>query len=185
MTIMNTTDSIDELKSKLFSVDEKTYGKDYKKHLLEQYKLCVEMADKTSARRSTANNFFLSANTLLLTAIGILSKLGSDFLTLSHSWLSITSIAGILFCWAWIVTIRCYRDLNTAKFKIINAIEEKLPIAPFDVEWVLLNPEYKSHKYPQLTRIERWVPGIFIGLYLVLMLFGIGPFLLQLLDITN
>jgi hypothetical protein len=71
--------------------------------------------------------------------------------------------------------------LNTAKFKIINAIEKKLPIAPFDVEWMLLNPKGKPHKYPQLTRIERWIPWIFIGLYLVLMLFGIAPFILQYL----
>jgi len=162
------------LESQLFGVDEKKYGKDYKKHLLDQYKLCVEMADKISSRRCTANNFFLSVNTLLLTAIGILSRFGSSFAALSLWWLVITSAAGILFCWAWLLTIRCYRDLNDAKFKTINAIEQKLPAAAFNVEWALLNPENKATKYPQLTKVERWVPRIFIFLYLVLMLIGVA-----------
>jgi hypothetical protein len=37
---------------------------------LELYKLAVEMADRVSARRSTANAFFLTINTALLTFIG-------------------------------------------------------------------------------------------------------------------
>jgi len=170
-----------DLEAQLFVFDEKTYGRNYKKHLLEQYKLCVEMADKISSRRCTANNFFLSVNTLLLTAIGILSRFGSSFATLSLWWLVITSVAGTLFCWAWLVTIRCYRDLNEAKFKIINVIEQKLPATAFNVEWALLSPENKATKYPQLTKVERWVPLIFIFLYLVLMLVGIALSTSQLL----
>jgi len=161
------------LETQLFAVDEKTYGRNYKKHLLAQYKLCVEMADKISSRRSTANNFFLSVNTLLITAIGILSRFGSSFATFSLWWIVITSFAGILFCWTWLVTIRCYRNLNDAKFKTINAIEQKLPVAAFDVEWRCLNPENKTTKYPQLTKVERWVPLIFAFLYFVLMLIGL------------
>ena len=33
--------------------------------LLEQYKLYVEMADRISQRRQSANNYFLSVNILL------------------------------------------------------------------------------------------------------------------------
>jgi len=162
-----------DLTAQLFVVDEKTYGKNYKKHLLEQYKLCVEMADEISSRRCTANNFFLSVNTILITATGILSRFGSSFATFSLWWVVITSLAGILFCWTWLVTIQCYRDLNEAKFKIINAIEQKLPVAAFDVEWAQLNPENKTTRYPQLTKVERWVPRIFIFLYVVLMVIGL------------
>jgi len=165
----------DDLTAKLIIVDEKSYGQDYKKHLLEQYKLCVEMADKNSARRTNANRFFLSANTLLLTAIGVLTKLESGFAALNPLWVIITSFAGILFCWVWLVTIRCYRDLSEAKFKVINTIEKKLPAAAFNVEWLCLNPENKTTRYPQLTKVESYVPKIFAFLYFILILIVLAP----------
>ena len=112
-----------------FFSNEKSYGKEYLKHLLTQYKLCVEMADKISSRRCNANNFFLSINTFLLTAVGILSKLGFDFSIFTLSWIIIVSLSGIVLCVTWFVTIRCYRNLNEAKFKIINKIEEKFDIS--------------------------------------------------------
>ena len=124
--------------------NKKTYGVEYNKHLLEQYKLCVEMADKISSRRCNANNFFLSINTILLTAIGILSKLGFDFTIFNLTWIIMVSFAGILFCWTWIVTIRCYRNLNEAKFEIINKFEQKLPVKAFETEWALLTGENKK-----------------------------------------
>jgi len=165
--------SDNDLKSKLFVVNEEGYGEDYKKHLLEQYKLCLEMADKNSSRRSTANNFFLSVNTVLLTATGILSRVGPSSVTFNLLWVVMTSFAGILFCWTWLVTIKCYRDLSEAKFRVINAIERRLPAAAFEVEWTCLNPENRTAKYLQLTRVERYVPIVLAVLYLVLMLIGI------------
>ncbi|MGW1594955.1 RipA family octameric membrane protein [Streptomyces sp. NPDC002343] len=38
--------------------------------LLDLYKLAVEMADRVSARRGTANAFFLSVQTALVTVLG-------------------------------------------------------------------------------------------------------------------
>jgi len=78
----------DALKDKLFVNEEKDYGDKYKSHLLEQYKLCVVMADKISSRRATANNFFVSLNTLLITVIGILSRLGSSFAAFYFWWVA-------------------------------------------------------------------------------------------------
>ena len=157
-------------KSELFALEEKDYGKDYKKHLLEQYKLYVEMADRVSSRRSNANTFFLSVNTLLVTAIGVLSRLESGFETLNLWWVSTTSFAGILFCWTWLSIINSYRQLNTGKFKVINTIEQKLPLAGYKAEWSYLKPERGVSKYKQLTVVEILVPKIFGGLYFVLMI---------------
>ena len=44
------------------AMNPEKYGEKYKEHLLEQYKLYVEMADRISGRRQTANSFFLSIN---------------------------------------------------------------------------------------------------------------------------
>jgi len=163
----------DEFESNLFVIAEKKYGKEYKKHMLEQYKLYVDMADKIQSRRSTANNFFLTVNSLMITAIGILTRLGSSFVSFNLYWVVIASCAGILFCWNWLVTLRCYRNLSNAKFRIINAIERKLPVAAFDVEWVCLTKQDNDCKYPELTKVERWVPKIFSALYLVLAIIGV------------
>jgi hypothetical protein len=159
--------------STLFATKEKDYGDTYKKDLLEQYKLCAEMADRISARRSLANNFFLSLNTLLVTIIGILPKIDPASVNFTYAWAIIASIAGILFCLLWSAIIRCYRDLNTAKFKVINEIEKKLPVAAFQTEWNCLNcinPSKSNGKYPQLTKIEYWVPVLFGALYALLII---------------
>ena len=37
------------------------------------------------------------------------------------------------------LNIRNYKLLNTAKFNVINSIEEKLPSAPFKDEWQFLD----------------------------------------------
>jgi hypothetical protein len=170
--------------SNLFVVEQKDYGDTYKKDLLEQYKLCVEMADRISSRRSLANNFFLSLNTLLISVIGILSGLGSTSVDFTFTWAIIASFAGILFCLLWTTIIRCYRDLNTAKFKVINEIEKKLPAAAFQTEWSCLscdNPPEGIGKYRQLTKVEYWIPVIFVALYALLIIliaifFSVGRF---------
>ncbi|MGW1594954.1 RipA family octameric membrane protein [Streptomyces sp. NPDC002343] len=37
------------------------------------------------------------------------------------------NLAGITLSAAWWMKLRSYRDLNTAKFKIISKLEERLP----------------------------------------------------------
>jgi len=160
----------DDLLSELLAVEEKNYGKDYKQHLLEQYKLYVEMADEVSSRRSKANNFFLSVNTLLVTAIGVLTELESSFITLNLWWVLISSFAGVLFSWTWISIINSYRQLNRGKFEgIIPLIEKKLPLAMFKAEWSYLKPKGETSRYTQLTVVEVLVPKIFAGIYVALM----------------
>src|SRR5262245_9792406 len=46
----------------------------FQNHLLEQYKLYVEMADRISQRRGTANTFFLTVNTAIIGALGTFIK---------------------------------------------------------------------------------------------------------------
>lgn len=48
---------------------EEEYGTDYKHHILEQYKLYVEMSDRVSQRRASLNVFFISVNTFLITVV--------------------------------------------------------------------------------------------------------------------
>ena len=82
---------------------------------LELYKLGVEMADRISARRALANTFFLTVNT------GLAALLGGKTLR----WY--VAGAGIVFTLAWWWLLQSYRKLNSAKFKVINAIEPPQP----------------------------------------------------------
>lgn len=171
MSSADTTDN--DMESQLFAIDEKNYGQSYKSHLLEQYRLYVEMADKISSRRATANTFFLSLNTLLITAVGIVSRLGTSFLSFNLLWVVIASIAGIILSWAWYKTIRSYCQLNSGKYKIIHMIEQRLPIATYKAEWLYLKPNEEARRYTELTTVELWVPRIFGFLYSVLITVGL------------
>ncbi|MGV9873707.1 RipA family octameric membrane protein [Streptomyces cellulosae] len=136
--------------------------------VLELYKLAVEMADRVSARRGTANAFFLSVQTALVTLIGF----GIPKLSESPWWVSwAVALAGITLSAAWWMQLRSYRDLNTAKFQVINKLEEHLPARIFADEWEALKrdpiPGWRK-RYAELGTSERVVPLVFTGAHLIL-----------------
>lgn len=140
-------------KSHPYVVDEKMQS-----HLVDQYKLYVEMADRVSGRRLTANTYFLSVNTALL---GFVAYLAKDSLSL----LWVLGAAGMALCWLWYRIIRSYRDLNTTKFSIIHKIEKRLPLSLYAAEWIAAGHGMDPKRYHPLTHIETGVPIIFLGLH--------------------
>jgi hypothetical protein len=135
------------------------YGVNYQSHLLEQYKLCVEMADRVSQRRQSANNFFLSVHTGLLALLGIIIERGQPPFSLGLVLLISVPALVLVFCWYRL--IRSYRDLNTGKFKVIHAMEEQLPTAPFEAEWKAVGEGKDRKLYLPFTHIECLTPWIF------------------------
>lgn len=129
-----------------------------KAQLLDQYKLYVEMADRVSGRRLTANTYFLSVNTGLLGLVAYVAKESINFL-----W--VLGLAGIVLCWLWSQILRSYRDLNTAKFAVIHAIEKRLPISPYAAEWMFAGRGKDNSRYYPLTHIEKGVPFVFMALH--------------------
>ena len=135
---------------------------------LELYKLAVEMADRVSARRATANAFFLTVNTALL---AFLSS-GS----LNVLWL--VALAGIALSGTWWIMLKSYRDLNAAKFGVILKMEKELEARIYGDEWTRLkerrpkegSPQEERPKrwwegYAELGKVERFVPLVFAALY--------------------
>lgn len=59
-----------ELNIHLAGIDRQDYPSEYHAHALEQYKLCVEMADRISRRRQAAHAFFLTVNAGLIALLG-------------------------------------------------------------------------------------------------------------------
>lgn len=124
-----------------------------KELLLNQWQTCVDMANSVSQRRDNMNNIFITLNLAIMAAVSITWDIKSLFIL----------IAGITICILWILNIRNYKLLNTAKFNVINSIEEKLPSAPFKDEWQFLK---NSKKYMDSTTLERILPITFIILYI-------------------
>lgn len=130
-------------------------------HLLDQYKLYVEMADRISQRRTTANSYFLSVNSALLAFVGYLtSKDSTDYL-----W--VLAVAGCTLTILWYSVITSYRNLNTAKWNVVHEIEKRLPISPYDAEWEAVERGRNSKLYRPISHIESGVPWVFLFLHLV------------------
>ena len=138
--------------------------------VLDLYKTAVEMADRVSARRATANAFFLTAQTALVAVLG----LATPSLLKAPWWTAFAvSLAGVALSASWWLQLRGYRDLNAAKFTVINAIEEDLPVKVFTDEWAVLQNRVHTgwnKAYIQLGTTERLIPWIFAFLYVLLFL---------------
>jgi hypothetical protein len=138
---------------------------EYQGAILEQYKLCVEMADRGSSRRNLTYTFFLTFNSAVVTALAAAS--GADW----HQGPAWTLLAGLVIpltqCLAWSVMMRSYRQLNAAKYAVINALERKLPAHAFAGEWDALGSGTDGRRYMPLTYVEQSGPAIFGAAYLV------------------
>jgi hypothetical protein len=164
------TASIDEVRPAVWSpaVDASAYagaGANYQAAILDQYKTYVEMADRISARRGLTNTFFLSLNTLILTTIGVFWK----DRPLAETWyLVLPATVLVIECGSWFWLVRSYRQLNSAKYIVIGALEERLPASPYwRAEWQALGEGRNKSRYWPLTHLEQWIPLLFAATYLV------------------
>jgi hypothetical protein len=144
---------------------------------LRLYALAVEMADRVSARRATANSFFLTLQTGLAAALGLFAvrtdAQRAD--TRPDSFVLILAVvAGMILATAWWLLLRSYRRLNAAKFQVISRIEETyFSVRPFVDEWNLLKRDdpikrKRRDRYTELGLVEQAVPLAFAILYVVL-----------------
>ena len=165
------TNQVSELSAKLFNKSPAEMSEQESDLLIEQYKLYVEMMDKVSERRHQANSFFLTVNTIVVTALTGFISLTQEF-SISYSWVIVPALAGVIFCLSWRRLIQSYGQLNSGKFKIIHLLETRLPARPFDAEWDALH-HGDGTVYKPFTRTEINVPLVFVGMYVVLALFAI------------
>jgi len=132
---------------------------------LELYRLAVEMADRVSARRGTANSFFLAVHAAVITAVAALLPDRAGTPQPLDSTL-ITS-AGMTLAATWWLLLRSYRHLNSAKFNVILKMESRLPVGAFGDEWQSLKKDPIGWRkgYAELGEVERIVPIVFFVLY--------------------
>lgn len=155
----------------LFVSASEQYGEKYIEHLLEQYKLYVNSAEKISDRRQKTNEFFLALNTGLIALLGfVATKTNPDTIAVL---IVLSSMAGIAMCFFWYRIILSYKGLNTGKFDVIHAIEARLPLALYDTEWEALGRGKDKNKYWPFSHIEQNIPWIFGFIYVALLVSNI------------
>lgn len=149
---------------------------------LRLYTLTVEMADRLSARRAGANNFFLAVQSALTTVLAAFAVRSSPTSPPDSDrfLLTLALLGGLVLAIAWWLLLTSYRRLSRAKFAVINEIEAQyFKVRPYTDEWTQLrktrpttrNP--LSHfasvrdRYAELGVVEQLVPlafGVIYGL---------------------
>lgn len=133
---------------------------------IELYKLAVEMADRVSARRGSANQYYLGLETVILGAPLMAQYLGSNTVA-NPELLTALGGAGVLVAFVWWMQLNSYRHLNSAKFKVIITMEERHFVDKiFLEEWLELKTGAVSKwggRYGELGTVERFVPWLFIA----------------------
>jgi hypothetical protein len=148
------------------------YGSEFKAHLLEQYKLYVEMADRVSSRRVQTASFYTSILSSLLALLSITSN--KELFQGPQSFVLLTiSILGLCLCLAWTANINSYKQLNSLKFKVIHDMETHLPFPCYDMEWKILKEDKNRQRYFRLTTIEQYIPAILAIPYLCLLIYSL------------
>lgn len=136
--------------------------------LFEQYKLCVEMADRISSRREAYNSFYLILNSnIIVVSSYLLEKIGT-----SQLFIIIAAALGIIANMLWLATIKSFKKLNQAKFEVIFEIENQLIVPSYKLEWC----KSEKGKHSTVTKVEVWIPKLFILFHIIytsLHIFGI------------
>jgi len=144
--------------------------------LFEQYKVYVEMMDRTSGRRAETNKFYITLLSGLLAFLTFL--LGRQFCTgYEDIVIGLFAVLGLILCWVWNTNIWSYRELNSGKFKIIHEMEKELPYECYKREWDVL----KASNYKRLTQVEQSVPKIMAVPYTLLLVYTVSHSLWGLL----
>ncbi len=161
---MKNTKSVDDV---LFRNGEP--GPGHAEALLAQYRLFVETSEALVVRRQGVNTFFLSVNSIVLAAAGLLLR-DDSFSDLESIALPFLSIGGAVLCVVWWRLISSFQQLSKGKFDVIHALERRLPAQIFAAEWVALGCGKDPKKYRPFTKIEKatpWVFGVLHGLLVI------------------
>jgi hypothetical protein len=137
----------------------KKYGNSFNEHLLDQYKIITASADKITDKRHNTNKFYLGINSFLFTVAAYLTSLEFGVVPL------LISGIGFIISIVWNKNIESYKQLNSAKFKVIHELEEHLPARIYQKE-----DEYLKRNYYKLTSVEKWIPFIFSILYGIIII---------------
>ena len=127
---------------------------------VELYRLYVDTAERNIDRRIETNKFYLTLVAGIFVAYAFL--LEGKLKTAPQSLDLVSAIAHwtlpvllLIVSITWFLSIRTFRSISSAKYKVIAEMEGNLPNAPFGKEWVARN------KFLTGSGVEMIVPLLF------------------------
>lgn len=152
----------------------------------EEFKLYFESAERVTDRRLETNRWNYTVCVAILIAIAIITNW--SFSATNLVWLGLGAVLvlclmAMLFCILWVGQIRAYKELNNAKFEVLNEMAPHLEFhpdqpglvnsyEPFAKEWAKLNAsnaleELKRSNIVALksSNMEYFIPKAFVVLF--------------------
>ncbi|MFK7926490.1 MAG: hypothetical protein AB8H47_31365 [Bacteroidia bacterium] len=136
--------------------------------LMEFYKTYLNSIEVTTNRRQQSNQFYIGLLTALLGIIGLIFKNDMFSPMLQSFLLMLGGMLGLMLCFLWRQYIISSVLLNTAKFKVLGEMEERLDERPFMAEYEWLN----NNNYVGLGKIEEKLPWMMMVPYVIMIGFG-------------
>ena len=152
------------------------HGTDKTKILMEQYKLYMEMLDRSTKRRMDTNTLFISIHTAMVTIVSLFNR-GNPWALLA------VAAAGIAFSVLWRALLTHYNTINGVKWDVLYDMEQFLPYKPFYAEYYEklkrtdkktwrsgnnIPPEEHPHAYYAISKQEKALPWFFGFLYAII-----------------
>ena len=145
---------------------------------IEIYKTYVDSSLRLTELRHSMNRFNLTAvSGIFAGAWIVISRDNTDPLLGFAVALFAALLVGLVGR-TWKLNICYFRDLNSAKFKVIHKMEKSLPVQPFTDEWAIIKSASSCRKtltsweeyFPTVLSWLLWPSGIGLPVYLLMLL---------------
>ena len=136
--------------------------------LIDQYTTYVDTTLNVSNRRMRNNRFYVLLLSGTLAVVSVLA----DTQIIEEAGLLLAGLLGLALCVLWYLSIVSYKQLNSGKYEIIQAMEEDMPAEPFADEWDVLDKGRDWRTYITHTRVERKIPGVLAVPYLLITIYA-------------
>ena len=175
MTLPQIKERIDNYAKGYYNIFSPAYEKldpqkksEHQSELVEQYTMFQKTSEDLVSRRQDVNSFYITVNSALTAIVGIV--LGVVKSPANLYVVGFMCVAGIILDIAWINILTAYGTLNAAKMKVLNLLEEQLPVALYDVEWRIMSDKLNNKKYVSFTSSEKRIPKLFAIIYTVIII---------------
>jgi hypothetical protein len=159
-------------------------GTDEQRYSFDEYKLYYESTEKVTDRRLAANNWNYGLCTAVIIAIAGLANWSPSqpgFGLVIFAVILMLAGMGMLLCTLWIGQIRDFKELNDAKFKVLNAMaplvqfgagDARTSATPFEREWKIMDEKKATRKVSSMRIValgssdtEIFIPTAFRWLF--------------------
>lgn len=150
--------------------------------IFQEYKLYSEQKENFIDRNFSTNKFYLA--TFIVIIFAIIYTNNVVFMNRISATL-LFSIIGISICVLWWMNIDSYNTIIKIKYsKVIEVLEEKLPVKPFTDEFTGIQ-EYRSKKIFMFSDIQKIVSIIGAIFFFAIFISEITPIVLSLVNKLN